>query len=73
LLVCPNHGSAFLQNVKISSRLARLHSVRRSRIYFFACAGNSADHAFVRELPAGLSTPGVAGSGTSAKVGRARS
>jgi hypothetical protein len=48
LLVCPNHGSAFLQNVKISSRLARLHRVRRSRIYFFACARNSADHAFVR-------------------------
>jgi len=48
LLVCPNYGSAFLQNVKISSRLARLHSIRRSRIYFFACARNSADHAFVR-------------------------
>jgi len=29
LLVCPNHGPAFLQNVKISSRLARLHSVRK--------------------------------------------
>ncbi len=71
LLVCPNHGSAFLQNVKISSRLARLHPVRRSRIYFFACARNSADHAFVRSLSAGLSTPGMAGSGASAKVGRA--
>ncbi len=48
LLAYPNYGTAFLQNVKISSRLARLHSVRRSRIYFFACARNSADHAFVR-------------------------
>src|SRR6266849_8813859 len=48
LLVCPNYGSAFLQNVKISSRLARLHPVRRSRIYFFACARNSADHALCK-------------------------
>jgi hypothetical protein len=48
LLVCPNHGSAFLQNVKISSRLARLHPGRRSRIYFFACSRNFANRAFVR-------------------------
>ncbi len=48
LLVCPNYGTAFLQNVKISSRLARLHPVRRSRIYFFACARNSADHALCK-------------------------
>ena len=50
LLTCPNHGSASLQNVKISSRLARLRRVRRSRIYFFACARNFAYRAFVREL-----------------------
>jgi hypothetical protein len=61
LLVCPNYGSALLQNVKISSRLARLHPVRRSRIYFFACARNFANRAFVRWLSAGFIDTGRGG------------
>ena len=59
LLACPNYGTVLPQNVKIFSSCCAasilafssspvrqdLHRVRRSRIYFFACARNFAHRA----------------------------